>query len=172
MALIESLENHLLVAIQRTIYLINLDNYSITAELVPKVDKKSTQSQNNDENVEATAAADDDDAENTETNGHTELDHINNLEISENNRLIGITTIDKYLFLYRFDDGQLSLIRQVPLVRCTSKIRFTPDGQNVLVADKTGDCYIVSCNDESPKVKWILGQCSIALDILMTKDAR
>lgn len=172
MALIGSLEKHLLVTIQRTIYLLNLDNQSISAELVPKIEKKSTQSQNNDENVDATAAADDDDAENTEANGTTELDHINNLEISENNRLIGITTIDKYLFLYRFDDGQLSLIQQVPLVRSTSKIRFTPDGRNVLVADKTGDCYIVSCSDENPKVKWILGQCSIALDILMTKDAR
>lgn len=161
MALIASIDNHLLVTVQRSIYSINLETQSISVESVPAVDKKT---QKPDQ------ANGDDDSE--ITNGQGDLDHINNLEVYESDRLVAVTTIDKVLFLYRFDGGQFTLVRQVALVRCTSKIRFSPDGKQVLVADKTGDCYVCNWDEETPKVKWILGHCSLALDILMTRDSK
>lgn len=84
------------------------------------------------------------------------------------------TTSDKFLFVYRFDNGILNLLRHQQLTRGTSTIRFTPDSKSLLVADKTGDCYIYTCevNEENHSGKWILGHCSIVLDILMTNDSR
>lgn len=161
MALIATIENHLLVTVQRSIYSIHLESQTIAEEAVPAVDKKAHKPDQSNGDDETEAA-----------NGQADLDHINNLEVFESERLVAVTTIDKVLFLYRFDGGQFTLVRQVALVRCTSKIRFSPDGKQVLVADKTGDCYIVNCDEENPKVKWVLGHCSLALDILMTRDSR
>lgn len=162
MALIAKLDQHLLLTVQRSIYTIHVGNQTICATDVPVIDKKAPQTQTNgDENGDNDGDA---------PNG---LNHINHLDSCAANRLVAITTIDKFLFLYRFgNDGRLTLVRQVPLVRSTSKIRFSPDGKQVLVADKTGDCYTVSCDDENPEVKWILGHCSLVLDIMMTRDMR
>lgn len=162
MTLIAKLDQHLLATVQRSIYTIHVGNKTITVTDVPVIIKKDTQTQTNGD-------------QNGDNDGDTPngLTHINHLDISEANRLVAVTTIDKFLFLYQFtDDGQLTLLRHVPLVRCTSKIRFTPDGKHILVADKTGDCYIVSCDDENPEVKWILGHLSLVLDIMMSKDSR
>lgn len=57
------------------------------------------------------------------------------------------------------------------LERGASKIIFTPN-RSIVVADKTGDVYLFSLNDENPKGTLLLGHLSILLDVLVTPDEK
>lgn len=99
---------------------------------------------------------------------------ITHLDVSENLQLLAVTThSDKQLHLYRLDGQQLELLSQRDLVRATSAIRFTPDSKSLLVADKTGDCFLFDCEENvSVAGKWIFGHFSMVLDILLTPNSK
>lgn len=99
---------------------------------------------------------------------------ITHLVVSENVQLVAVTAHgDKQLNLFRLSENHLELISQRDLVRATSAIRFTPDSKSVLVADKTGDCFLFECDANVNKPgKWIFGHFSMVLDILLTPDQK
>lgn len=180
MALIAKSEEFIILCAQRNILVFNTKDQTHSLVEVPQISRKRTDANggveersenqdkngNNDENVEEETANE---------RSEAEFGDINRLTVSPCNRLVAVTTIcDKFLFLYQFRNGHLSLLQSHQLGRATSAIRFTPDSTHLLVADKTGDCYIHNCqaspSDSEPK--WILGHLSIVLDVLMTSDKK
>lgn len=180
MALLAKNQEYVIVCAQRQIFVFNTNDKTHSTVQVPKIprnkaerngsvdEKRADQekNENNDENI---------DAESNEQGNAAEFGDINRLAISPCNKLIAVTTIDdKFLFLYQFHGGVLSLLQSYQLVRATSALRFTPDSKHLLIADKTGDCYSYDCQKDLPngEAKWILGHLSIVLDILLSKDSR
>lgn len=180
MALIAKSEEFFILCAQRNILVFNTKDQTHSLVQVPEIPRKKTESNggideksenqdkngNNDEN---------NDEEPINEHGKVEFGDINRITVSPCNRLVAVTTIsDKFLFIYQFESGILNLIHSYQLGRATSAIRFTPDSKHLLVADKTGDCYIHNCqpNQLNSEPKWILGHLSIVLDVLMTRNLK
>lgn len=180
MALIAKSEAFIILCAQRNIFVFNTKDQTHSIVQVPQIPRKKTESnvgvdeksesQDKNENNDGNA-----DEEPTNEHGKVEFGDINRLAVSPCNRLVAVTTVgDKFLFLYQFDSGTLNLLHSYQLARATSAIRFTPDSKHLLVADKTGDCYIHNCqpNQLNNEAKWILGHFSIVLDVLMTNNSK
>lgn len=167
MALIVKKKSLIVFCLQRDIIIYDVDNGQNTRITVP-VNTKPLNSNGNEETASGDESAKPKQS-NKVINGQ-----ITNVAISENLELIGITTHgDKQLYLYQINDNNLELISQRDLVRGTSSIRFTPDSKSLLVADKTGDCFLFDCEtDINKKGKWIFGHFSMVLDILLTSDLK
>lgn len=65
----------------------------------------------------------------------------------------------------------LTLVYQQNLVRKASKVIFTPDSKNILVADKNGDVYKFETETASP-AELLLGHLSMLLDIKMDSKGK
>lgn len=167
MALIIKKKSLIVICLHRDIIVHDVENGHNTRVTVP-VNIKSTNSKENDE------AASEDETTKLKQSNKIINGQITNIAVSENVKLIGITTHgDKQIYLFRLNDDNLKLISQRDLVRSTSAIRFTPDSKSLLVADKTGDCFLFDCETDINKPgKWIFGHFSMVLDILMTSDSR
>lgn len=178
MALIAKSEEFVILSAQRSIFVFKPKDQTHLAVQVPQILRKKHENNGkaddkndndaNDENV--------DDESNTDKD-YLEFGDINRLAISPDNRLVAATTTgDKFLFLYQFSNGTLSLLQSHQLARATSALRFTPDSKHLLIADKTGDCYIHDCQTSADQPdlqpKWILGHLSIVLDVLMTTNMK
>lgn len=166
-------DDYLLLSAQRSIFVYNTTDQTHSVTQVPIIPRKKHA--NDDEMNEK--QADNDDEPNDDDKGSGECGEINRLAVSPCNRLVAATTTgDKFLFVYQFDNGTLTLLQHLPISRMSSAIRFTPDSKRLLVADKTGDCYILACealtNQSNFEAKWILGHLSIVLDVLMTSDSK
>lgn len=180
MALIAKCDELLILCAQRNIFLLNSKDQNHSIVPLPQISRKKTETNGNVE----VKCANQDKNENIDENvddekvnecGESEYGDINRIAISPCNHFIAVTTIcDKFLFLYQFNGATLSLLQNCQLNRATSAIRFTPDSKHLLVADKTGDCYIFDCQSNQPdnEPKWILGHLSIVLDVLMTSDLK
>lgn len=89
--------------------------------------------------------------------------------ISSNNLLLAIQTPEKKLFVFKIQNWDIIYERQ--LARGASKIIFTPDNNNVIVGDKTGDVFLYELYSDKKELL-LLGHLSIVLDILMTDDSK
>lgn len=98
-----------------------------------------------------------------------EGDTIVDIVISSDDKLMGvITALSKELLLFELP---LSLApKSFALPRSASKIRFTTDNKQILVADKSGDALIYDLKSDDSKGDKILGHLSLLLDILQTQD--
>lgn len=171
MALLAKSKYGVILCVQRQIFVFNTNDKTHSIVQVPKIPRKRIEhngsvdeekDENNDENI---------DAESNERGDSAEFGDINRLAISPCNSLIAITTLDdKFLFLYQHQGGSLNLLQSYQLARATSALRFTPDSKQLLIADKTGDCYSYDC--DAGTCKWVLGHLSIVLDILLSKDLK
>ncbi|XP_063995736.1 tRNA (guanine-N(7)-)-methyltransferase non-catalytic subunit WDR4 [Diachasmimorpha longicaudata] len=110
----------------------------------------------------------------------TEIKHHNNVEIdsfhgitsvsiSNDGQYLSICTNRKQLCLYKTKD--FSLVSNRTLVRAASRVRFTP-GNDVIVADKSGDAYLFATRCPEQPGELILGHLSMLLDILVTDDGK
>lgn len=100
-------------------------------------------------------------------------EQIQDMCFSPNKKYIALTTtVDKLLYFYKVLDNDIELLSKRVLSRTSSAIRFSPDSQIILVADKTGDCYSFDCQQIFEPGKWILGHLSMILDVLFTNDKR
>lgn len=180
MALIVKSEEFVVLSAQRSIFVFNSKDQSHSVVQVPQILRKKHDNNGNADDKNGNEANDEnaDDETNTDKDkDYLEFGDINRLAISPDNRLLAATTTgDKFLFLYQLDNGTLSLLQSHQLGRATSVLRFTPDSKHLLVADKTGDCYIHDCqstsDQENNQSKWILGHLSIVLDVLMTSNMK
>jgi tRNA (guanine-N(7)-)-methyltransferase subunit TRM82 len=81
---------------------------------------------------------------------------------------------DSHKRLLMYETSSWSLIRQVSTERKVSLITFDSSGRRVLVADRTGDVYLIDCSDENaePRVSLLMGHLSIILSLVITYDDR
>lgn len=173
MALIAKSDEYIILSAQRNIFVWNTKNQIHSLTEVPKIPRKLAEN-NVVKNGKPPKSENNDNDENAD-DGSNEFGDINRLAISPSNQLVAVTTIgDKFLFLYRMTNGTLSLVQNHQLSRAVSVLRFTPDSNSLLIADKTGDCSILDCSQDksNSEAKWILGHLSIVLDILMTSDLK
>lgn len=176
MALIAKSNKHIVLCAHREIIIYNIEQKTYSRSLVPTITKlekngKTVESKNDPE------SENDDENETKLTNKNAIVaGQINNLAISSCGSIIAVTTFgDKLLHIYRLDTAanSLELLSRRELVRGCSAMRFSSDSGTLLLADKTGDCYVFDCNPNSEAPgKWILGHFSMILDILMTNDSK
>ncbi|XP_072940072.1 tRNA (guanine-N(7)-)-methyltransferase non-catalytic subunit wuho [Epargyreus clarus] len=97
-------------------------------------------------------------------------DRISDMVISSDNKYLAvITSTSKQLKIYN-----LSILKEervIVLPRSASKIRFTIDNTQILVADKTGDGLIYNILTEDSGTQ-LLGHLSLLLNILQTSDGK
>lgn len=177
MALLAKSRENVILCVQRQILVFNTNDKTHSIVQVPKIPRKKIEQNGNvDEEKCADQEKDEkndenNDAEANERGDGAEFGDINRLAVSPCNNLIAVTTLDdKFLFLYQHQGSGLNLMQSYQLARATSALRFTPDSKQLLIADKTGDCYSYDCNAGTSK--WILGHLSIVLDILLSKDLK
>ncbi|KAF9815926.1 hypothetical protein SFRURICE_009824 [Spodoptera frugiperda] len=81
------------------------------------------------------------------TPNQSEKDYISDIAISyDSNHLAVITTTSKKLLIYGLPQGELEQTFNIP--RSASRIRFTVDNLQILVADKSGDVLIYDLKNE------------------------
>lgn len=171
MALIAKNNDLIVLCVNRDIIVLNSKNGSHSKITVPINSIGPTSAKTDD--------AADSDNENNEPKGPMKLTpgQITHLSLSNCGQLLAVTTYgDKLLHLYKLKatDGSLELLSQRELVRGSSAMRFAPDAKSILLADKTGECYLFGCDGDAAaaKGKWILGHFSMILDILLTPDSK
>lgn len=178
MALIANSQEFIILCAKRQIFVFNTKDQTHSAVQLPKIPRKKSE---HNGNVDDEKNADDEKNENNQENngaehGQEEFGDINRVAVSPCNRLVAVTTNnDKFLSLYQLGtDGALNLVNSCQLARATSALRFSPDSKQLLIADKTGDCYSYDCQNAANggEAKWILGHLSIVLDILMSSDSK
>lgn len=179
MALIAKADKNILLCAHREIIIYNPETKAHTVENVPKIPRKPKEAKdsgnlNSEPNVND---EDNDGEEQKKTDDNNTFGEIDHLAVSPCNRLVAITTSeDKFLFIYKYTDASLELLQTHELNRNSSALRFSPDSKFLLVADKSGECYVYenlnTPNEEKSSGKWILGHLSIVLDILMTSNGK
>lgn len=100
----------------------------------------------------------------------TKQDHdaVSDVTLSSDGQYLAvITSVSKQLLVYEFPLSEAC--KSFSLPRSASKIRFTADNQQILVADKSGDVLIYNIKTEDNGTK-LLGHLSLLLDILQTPD--
>ncbi|XP_030028522.2 tRNA (guanine-N(7)-)-methyltransferase non-catalytic subunit wuho [Manduca sexta] len=80
-----------------------------------------------------------------------------------------ITSTSKQLVVYDLETRKVRKTYTLP--RSSSKIRFTPNNKQILVADKSGDVLNYDIENEKSGIK-LLGHLSLLLDILQTQDEK
>ncbi|XP_075971771.1 tRNA (guanine-N(7)-)-methyltransferase non-catalytic subunit wuho [Anticarsia gemmatalis] len=104
------------------------------------------------------------------TSKPNEKDFISDIAVSDDAKHLAlITSVSKQLMVY--DLLQLELQKAFTVPRSASKIRFTVDGSQILVADKSGDILIYDIKTENAGNK-LLGHLSLLLDVLQTHDSK
>lgn len=154
----ETIDKYVIFCAERNIFVFDTESCTHTITNVPQIARKQKNTSENDNSCTI------DDNKNEGSCPY----HLTT--ISKCKRLFAITS-DKFLFVYEFNYELLKLISTHQLARRPSSIKFTPDSKSVLVADKTGDCYIYECGSKT-EGRWILGHCSMVLDILMSECSR
>lgn len=81
---------------------------------------------------------------------------------------------DSHKRLLIYETTSWSIVRQVSTERKVSLITFNSTGTRVLVADRTGDVYLIDCNagKAETSVTLLMGHLSIILSMEMTPDDR
>lgn len=100
----------------------------------------------------------------------SEKDYISDIAISNDSSYLAVVTAtSKKLLVY--DAVQLQLEQTFNIPRSASRIRFTVDNSQILVADKSGDVLIYDIKKEDSGTK-LLGHLSLLLDVLQSNDSK
>ena len=99
-----------------------------------------------------------------------EKDYISDIAISnDSSHLAVVTATSKQLLVYDVVELQHEQTFNIP--RSASRIRFTVDNSQILVADKSGDVLIYDIKKENSGTK-LLGHLSLLLDVLQSNDSK
>lgn len=154
----ETIDKYVIFCAERNIFIFDTESYTHTITKIPQIARKQKNTSQNENNCTI--------------NDNKDEGCCSNYLTTISKRFFAVSTVsDKFLFIYEFNDGLLRVISMHQLARSPSSIKFTSDSESVLVADKSGDCYIYECGSET-EGRWILGHCSMVLDILMSKCSR
>lgn len=97
---------------------------------------------------------------------------IQNMSVSPDNTHVAISTRQKYLYVYRLESRRplkLEQVAKTTLTRVSNRLRFSADSQQLLVADKTGDCFAWKFSD-STVLEPICGHLSMVMDVFFNAD--
>ncbi|XP_070494168.1 tRNA (guanine-N(7)-)-methyltransferase non-catalytic subunit wuho [Chironomus tepperi] len=97
-----------------------------------------------------------------------------NIAINETNDLIAFTSNDKSLFLCKIEESSIKTLSRRYFLRTSSCIRFSNCGKSLFLADKTGDVFEYSCDENNFNTpgKWIFGHISQILDLKVSTDSK
>ncbi|XP_053603580.1 tRNA (guanine-N(7)-)-methyltransferase non-catalytic subunit wuho [Plodia interpunctella] len=99
-------------------------------------------------------------------------DYINDVALSNNTKhLAFITSASKQLLVYSLPLTKDEVCKTFQLPRSASKIRFTANNEQIVVADKSGDVLIYNIKEEDNGSK-LLGHLSLLLDVLQTENGK
>ncbi|XP_013190224.1 tRNA (guanine-N(7)-)-methyltransferase non-catalytic subunit wuho [Amyelois transitella] len=99
-------------------------------------------------------------------------DHIIDIAISNNSKhLAFITSASKKLLVYTLPLTNDEVHKTYQLPRSASRIRFTTNDEQILVADKSGDVLIFNIKEKDGGSK-LLGHLSLLLDVLQTGNGK
>ncbi|XP_055844755.1 tRNA (guanine-N(7)-)-methyltransferase non-catalytic subunit wuho [Episyrphus balteatus] len=117
--------------------------------------------------------ADDESQQNTKSKTPIEPPSIQHVQLSSNGILLAVTTAgQKALLLYQCRPEHAKLVSVRSLARASSAISFSANDKQLLVTDKTGDCYLFDCENYQQPGKLILGHLSVVYDVLLTPDEK
>ncbi|XP_018901250.2 tRNA (guanine-N(7)-)-methyltransferase non-catalytic subunit wuho [Bemisia tabaci] len=88
--------------------------------------------------------------------------------ISPCGKLFAYSINNKLMSVWDIDNWQLVVSKTIP--RGASKICFTADSKNVIVADKAGEVFSFNLDSAEEKGTFLLGHVSILLDMILTSD--
>lgn len=184
MAQIAQIAGNLIVAVNRDVLFL-AENGTICQKLIlpaierAQIDPKKTADDVEDEDTIVVEGNSNEEQPTEMVTDELPLDYgkIQHIAASGNGNLLAITTADdKAVYLYKVSASSAELLSKRESSRTSNSLCFSPDSQHLLLADKTGDCFIFDCAStseaESSPGKWILGHFSMVLDTLFTKDGR
>ena len=112
----------------------------------------------------------DEEDENKTNDGKAEDKGVHLIAVSEVNNLLAFSTNEKSLFLCKIEDNQVTVTSRRLFVRTTSSLKFSSCGKILFLADKTGDVFEYSCEDQNAPGKFILGHISQILDLQISHE--
>lgn len=96
---------------------------------------------------------------------------VQNIAVSPDLQYVALSTRDKYLYVFTLNKSpfQLQEVAKIIIARVSNRLRFSSDSKQLLIADKTGDCYLWKflTNDGLAP---ICGHLSMVMDVLLTED--
>lgn len=96
------------------------------------------------------------------------------MAVSPDNNYVAVSTRQKFLYIFKLETRQpLSLVQvaKIVLARVSNRIRFAADSQQLLIADKTGDCFLWRFQDESFEgLVPVCGHLSMVMDVFFNAD--
>lgn len=105
-----------------------------------------------------------------DTSQLNEKNVIFDIAVSNNGKYLAVTAASsKQLIVY--DLLEVEQLQTFLLPRSASRIRFTVDNTQILVADKSGDVLLYNIKTENSGIK-LLGHLSLLLDVLQTNDSK
>lgn len=93
-------------------------------------------------------------------------------DFSPQGNTLAFCTLSKTLCVMSISQFEMSVKHVFELVRGASKIKFTPSGRYIVVADKSGDVYLFDLLKKDDIGTLILGHLSLLLDVLVTPDEK
>ena len=112
----------------------------------------------------------DEEDENKTNDGKAEDKGVHLIAVSEVNNLLAFSTNEKSLFLCKIEDNSVTVMSRRLFVRTTSSLKFSSCGKILFLADKTGDVFEYSCEDQNAPGKFILGHISQILDLQISHE--
>lgn len=93
-------------------------------------------------------------------------------DFSPQGNILAFCTLSKTLCVIAITQSEMSVKYVFELVRGASKVKFTPSGRYIVVADKSGDVYLFDLQKKDDIGTLILGHLSLLLDVLVTPDEK
>ncbi|XP_055911939.1 tRNA (guanine-N(7)-)-methyltransferase non-catalytic subunit wuho [Eupeodes corollae] len=156
----------LIIALNKNIIFVNPNDLQIYKEVTIPEDLTKC------DIIQIESHADDDPQPNTKSKSTPiEPPTIQHVQLSSNGCILAVTTSgQKALLLYQCRPEHAKLVSIRSLARASSAINFTANDKQLLVTDKTGDCYVFDCENYQLPGKLILGHLSVVYDVLLTPD--
>lgn len=102
---------------------------------------------------------------------------IQDMAVSPDNNYVAVSTRQKYVYIFKLESRTPLLLVQVAKVvlsRVSNRIRFTADSRQLVVADKTGDCFLWKFQDSSSAdgtgLVPVCGHLSMVMDVFFNED--
>lgn len=95
------------------------------------------------------------------------------MTVSSDNQHVALSTRQKFLYVFKLTSRrpfELTAVAKINLSRVANKIRFSADYKQLLVADKTGDCFLWSYLEEGAVLQPVCGHLSMVMDVFFNDD--
>ncbi|XP_055370822.1 tRNA (guanine-N(7)-)-methyltransferase non-catalytic subunit wuho [Condylostylus longicornis] len=97
---------------------------------------------------------------------------IQNVALAPNGKTLAVSTsgIKTLILFTKVDEFKWEILSVRKSNRASSALTFSPDSKLILLCDKSGDCFLYTCDINPPK--WILGHLSSIYDVKFSFDGK